>query len=417
MNARARWLSALLVSLATACASQPPSSLPGSSTDDGPTTRLWRRGAEARDFERFTRDGTVLAADGALVLSETARASTVPFPTGAPPDAGTSATLDAYRLGTAVSELQAVSGGFDSVVPSFEAQTPPGTWVQVWVAARIEGRWTRDYELGVWASERDTVSRHSVNAQEDADGAVATDTLNLKRRADALRVTVGLYATRPDASPRVRALTAAVTDTRRTAEDSAAERTAWGTALEVPGYSQMLYPDGGEVWCSPTSTTMLLGYWSRKLGRATLEEPVPQAAAHTYDVAYQGTGNWSFNTAYASARGSGELQGLVARLDTFAQVERLIAAGLPVSISIAFEEGELTGAPSRRTDGHLIVVRGFTPEGDVLCNDPAARSNEGTAVTYRRSELWRAWRHSRGAAYVLWPTGTALPPDVVEWLR
>jgi hypothetical protein len=316
-----------------------------------------------------------------------------------------------------VSEEQAVPGGFDSVVPSFNALTPPGTWVKVTLAARIEGTWTKDYELGVWAFDRDTVTRHSVNGQEDADGTVSTDTLNLKRRADALRMTVWLFSSRPEAGPRVHALSAAVTDTRRAPEDGPSDRAAWGRVLDVPGYSQMLYPDGGEVWCSPTSTTMLLGYWSRKLARTDLEEPVPSAAAHTYDAVYQGTGNWPFNTAYAAAMGGGALQGLVARLDSFAQVERLIAAGIPVSISIAFEEGQLTGAPSRRTDGHLIVVKGFTPEGDVVCNDPASSSNEGTHVTYRRAELWKAWRHSRGAVYVVWPTGMPLPADVVGLLR
>ncbi|HZI02630.1 MAG TPA: peptidase C39 family protein, partial [Archangium sp.] len=72
-------------------------------------------------------------------------------------------------------------------------------------------------------------------------------------------------------------------------------------------------------------------------------------------------------------------------------------------------EGKLTGSPVRSSDGHLLVVKGFTPQGDVICNDPAFRGNEAVEVTYKREELWRAWRHSRGAAYVLWPSGTELP--------
>ncbi len=90
---------------------------------------------------------------------------------------------------------------------------------------------------------------------------------------------------------------------------------------------------------------------------------------------------------------------------------------MPVSISIAYEEGTLEGSPVRRSNGHLIVVKGFTADGDVVCNDPAFKTDEAVEVTYRREQLWRAWRHSRHAAYVLWPAGTALPDGVVGVLR
>nr|WP_253910617.1 C39 family peptidase [Pyxidicoccus fallax] len=388
-----------------ACAS-PPRSPEEPPAEVVAPARLWRRSAAERDFERFTREGTTLAADGALELDAAA-----PTGTGAPDFGGE------YRRGVAISETQLVPGGFTSVVPSFDALTPPGTWLEVTLAARIEGTWTRDYALGVWAFDKQPVARHSVNGQQDADGTVSTDTLNLKRRADALRMKVWLYSSRPDATPRVRALAAAVSDRRGPPDDGTAERSAWGTVLDVPAYSQMLYPDKGPVWCSPTSVTMLLDYWSRKLERPELRATVPEAADRTYDEVYGGTGNWTFNTAYASAMGGGALHGLVARLDGFAPVERLVAAGLPVSISIAYEEGELRGSPLRRLDGHLIVVKGFTPEGDVVCNDPAFPTDAAVEVTYPREQLLKAWRHSRGATYVLWPAGTSLPDGVVGLLR
>jgi hypothetical protein len=399
-----------------ACVSQPrsPEAAPA---EAGPPAHLWRRSAAERDFERFTREGTALAADGTLELDATARPGGEPFPAGVEADGGTRHFGGDYRYGVAVSDTQLVPGGFTSVVPSFDALTPPGTWLKVTLAARIDGTWTKDYELGVWAFEQEPVARHSVDGQRDENGAVSTDTLNLKRRADALRMKVWLYSARPEATPRVRALAAAVSDRHGPPEDGTPQRTAWGTVLDVPGYSQMLYPEKGPVWCSPTSTTMLLSYWSRKLGRPELLTTVPASADRTYDQVYGGTGNWTFNTAYASAMGDGALHGMVVRLDGFNQVERLVAAGIPVSISIAYEEGTLAGSPVRRSDGHLIVVKGFTPEGDVVCNDPAFKTNETVEVTYKREQLWRAWRHSRGAAYVLWPAGTSLPADVVNPLR
>jgi hypothetical protein len=302
------------------------------------------------------------------------------------------------------------------VVPSFDALTPPGTWVRLTLAARVDGQWTKDYDFGVWAFDQGTVVRHSKDKQEDERGKVHTDTLALKKKADALRMTVWLFSARPGVSPRVRALSAAMTDTRRKPADEPSDRLAWGKVLDVPGRSQMLYPPDGGAWCSPTSTSMILAYWAKKLGREDLVVPVPVAAEYTYDKVYQGTGNWPFNTAYASAMGDGALHGLVARFDSFAQVERLIAEGIPVSISIAFEKDELTGAPVSRSDGHLIVVKGFTPEGDVICNDPAFPNDERVNVTYKRQELQRAWDHSRRSAYVLWPAGTALPAGALTFV-
>jgi hypothetical protein len=404
----------LLASTLTACAWR---ARPTPSQEEGPVARIWRKSAQARDFERFTRQGTALSPEGALELDATATASPAdPFASHAPPEAGTPVPVEGHVLGRAVSEEHAVPGGFDNVVPSFDALTPPGTWVRLTLAARVEGQWTKDYDFGVWAFDKGTVVRHSKDKQEDAHGRVYTDTLALSRKADALRMTVWLFSAKPGVSPRVRALSAAMTDTGRTLPNEASDRSAWGQVLEVPGRSQLLYPPDGGVWCSPTSVSMLLAYWGKKLERNDLVVPVPVAAEHTYDTVYKGTGNWPFNTAYAAALGDGALHGLVARFDSFTQVERLIAAGIPVSISIAFGKGELTGAPVASSDGHLIVVKGFTPEGDVVCNYPAFPSDETVNVTYRRAELQRAWDHSRRSAYVLWPSGTALPSGALTFV-
>ncbi len=373
--------------------------------------KLWRLSATTRDFDRFTRDGTALAGDGALELDTTARDGTTAFPAGAE---GGPPPVERYRLGTALLTEHPIPDGFDRAVPALEALTPPGTWVRLTLAARVDGAWTKDYDFGPWAFDKGTVSRRSVDGQGDDQGNVFTDTLVLKKRADALRVTVWLYSSQPEASPRVRALSVALSDGKREPVDGPSDRVAWGTVLDVPKLSQMIYPDGGPVWCSPTSTTMLLGYWARKLNRPELAEAVPTAAANTYDEVYKGTGNWSFNVSYASAMGGGALHGMVARLDSFTQVERLIAAGIPVSISIAYKKGTLTGSAAYQSNGHLIVVKGFTPEGDVIVNDPAFPSDAEVETTYKRDELWRAWRHSEGAVYLLWPAGTSLPAGAVS---
>jgi hypothetical protein len=405
---------ALLASTLTACAWQARPT----PQEEGPVARIWRKSAQAHDFERFTRQGTALTPEGVLELdAATARSGPDPFPSHTPPGAQTPLAAGNYVFGSAASEEHTISGGFDNVVPSFDVLTPPGTWVRLTLAARVAGQWTKDYDFGVWALDKDTVVRHSRDRQEDESGKVFTDTLVLKKKADALRMTVWLFSSKPGVSPRVRALAAAMTDSDRKGPDEPSDRRAWGTVLDVPGRSQMLYPPDGGAWCSPTSVSMILAYWGKKLGRNDLVVPVPVAAEHTYDTVYEGTGNWPFNTAYGSALGEGALHGLVARLDSFAQVERLIAEGIPVSLSIAYEKGELTGSPIKRSDGHLIVVKGFTPEGDVICNDPAFPNDETVNVTYKRQELLRAWDHSRRTAYVLWPAGTHLPAGAFTFVQ
>ena len=86
------------------------------------------------------------------------------------------------------------------------------------------------------------------------------------------------------------------------------------------------YGGGGEAWCSPTSTAMVLGYYGRLPAPSSYAwvgprtDPwVDEVARRTYNVAYDGTGNWPFNTAYAASRG---LTAFVTRLRSLAEAER-----------------------------------------------------------------------------------------------
>jgi uncharacterized protein YvpB len=183
----------------------------------------------------------------------------------------------------------------------------------------------------------------------------------------------------------------------------------WGTVLSVPERSQMDYP-GGSVWCSPTSTSMVMAYWANVLSRPELNQLVPTVADLCYDDNYRGTGNWPFNTACAGAFG---LEAYVRRFESLSQVEQWVKQGVPVVISISFSSGELTGAPISSTGGHLIVIVGFAANGDVVCNDPAASAADGedVRVTYLRSELEQVWLRTGGVAYLIYPVGHSVPAN------
>ncbi len=137
-NARVPLYLVLLASTLTACTWGVRPRNP--EEESGPVARIWRKSAQTRDFERFTRQGTALTGEGALELdAASARSTPDPFPSHAPPDATTPVPPGSYVFGSAVSEEHAVAGGFDNVVPSFDALTPPGTWVRLTLAARVEG--------------------------------------------------------------------------------------------------------------------------------------------------------------------------------------------------------------------------------------------------------------------------------------
>jgi hypothetical protein len=182
-------------------------------------------------------------------------------------------------------------------------------------------------------------------------------------------------------------------------------RAAWGRILEPPRRSQAVYPEGVTKWCSPASTSMLLGFWAAKTGDPAVDLDVPAAAAAVYDDAWAGTGNWPFNTALLGARPG--LRACVARLEDLADLEAWTAAGLPAaaSLSYALMQGRPAAEPG---DGHLVVVCGFDGEGRVVINDPGVRPERVRRVV-PRDAFDRAWAHSGRTAYLAWPE-SASPP-------
>ncbi|MDA0633566.1 peptidase C39 family protein [Nonomuraea sp. MCN248] len=313
------------------------------------------------------------------------------------------------------------------LIASWTADVPAGSWVQIEARARNVSGLTTWYVLGRWAYGEDDIRRTSVAGQGDDDARVAVDTLVAAegRQISAYQLRVTLYrAPGSSVAPRVRTLGAMASNVpeRKTVPVSPGGG-AWGTELAVPRRSQSIhsghYPEwdgGGQAWCSPTSTTMVLGYWGRlpsaeETSWVDPSDPNPEvdhAARHTYDHAYEGAGNWPFNTAYAGRYG---LDGFVTRLRTLTELERLISAGIPVITSQSFKKNELPGA-GYGTNGHIMVVVGFTADGDVIANDPASPTNAAVRRVYDRAAFENVWLRSSssgGVVYVIHPPGHDLP--------
>jgi hypothetical protein len=293
--------------------------------------------------------------------------------------------------GTGSLETQALERPFERCIVSWNALTPSGSHVLLEVRVRFGTRWSKYLRLALWSA--DPLNNTSF---DDADEGVflETDTIICKSQADALQIRVSL-----DGQAQLTGLAA----TFSSDEDvilPVPPPTTKAIELDVPMRSQMIYPNGGRVWCSPTSITMLLEYWSHQLG-LNLADSVPETAKAVWDVKYNGAGNWAFNMAFVGSKG---LQGFVSHLSSFVETESYLTRGVPMALSIGWKEGELIGAPIGHSGGHLVVLRGFTKEGDPIVNDPAYPSDDSVRVIYKRAELERAWLgHSGGIVYIVQP--------------
>ena len=353
---------------------------------------------------------------------------------------GTSSTPVTYDYATWTSPVVSPGFGLTELVASWNAVTPGRSWVEVLVRGTSAGTPTKDYVLGRWSAkdpaDGGAIHRTSVSGQGDEVATVYTDTLATRSGYTLTDWQLEVRLMRPHGTTSttetpvvevVGVMASALPDTKKVPRS--ANGPACGMELPVPAYSQEVhighYPqwdNGGEAWCSPTSTAMVVDYWSA--GPTALETAwvvpavdaqVDFAARNVFDYTYDGAGNWPFNTAYAATRGN--LRGFVTRLRNLAEAEEFIAKGVPLVVSVSFKKGDLTGA-GYGTNGHLMVIRGFTAAGDVIANDPASHliaDNSQVRVVYDRTEFENVWvPHSGGIVYVIAPAGHALPCRLAE---
>lgn len=332
-----------------------------------------------------------------------------------------------YDVGRWVSPWVAPGFGLTQLVSSWSATTPGDSWLEVQVRGRAgDGTLSTWDVLGRWTSGDAFTRRTTVSGQSDDLASVNVDTWVANQTAGLaswqLRVLLMRRTGATTASPSLDQVGAMSSRLPSGPVATSSPGVARGVVLDVPRYSQMIhrghYPrwgGGGEAWCSPTSTSMVLGYYDALPDPSTYAwipaghtDPwVDAAARSTYDAGYQGTGNWPFNTAYAAPLAG---HAFVTRLRSLREVEPFIAAGIPLVASISFASGQLSGAPISASNGHLVVIVGFRDNGDVVVNDPAASTRAGVRRTYDRGQFENAWLpRSGGLVYVIRDDAHPLP--------
>lgn len=379
-----------------------------------------RRWQDAGAFTEGTFAGTAWTPSGLVLESPSAtREYTDPF---VPNVAAT-----AYEEATWTSQWCGLGFVPAQFLAAWNADTPPGTWIEV--RARLAGREaTTDWHvLGRWSAldvaDGGAIMRTSVTGQHDEHLSIDFDVFNISADTHLDRYQLGVSLLRTPmstATPTITMLGAAARDPRNTTATPPSGQAA--VCLDVPPFSQQVhrgrYPQwggGGQVWCSPASVSMVLSYWGLGPDAAELawvedgpDPVVVHAARNCWDYDYSGAGNWPFCTAYAARYGA---RAWPEWLTSLADAERLVREGVPIVCSVAHAPGELTGA-GYDTAGHLLVLVGFTADGDVICNDPASHriaSNDAVRVTYSREQFERAWlHHSGGACYLIVPVSHPL---------
>ncbi|MEU5834034.1 peptidase C39 family protein [Streptomyces diacarni] len=345
-----------------------------------------------------------------------------------------------YATWTSPRHTCAVPAG--ELITSWNAHTPEGTWIRTEVRGTYsDGTDTPWYTMGVWTSGdgEDVPRRTSVDGQSDGKSTVYTDTFSIDDLGSGLRLAsyrlrLTLYrAPGSDTSPTVWRAGAMCSDVPERFEVPASEP-GLGRAVElkVPRYSQEThkgqypeYDNGGEAWCSPTSSQMIIEYWGRKPTADDLawvnpdyaDPQVCHAARYTFDYQYEGCGNWPFNSAYAASYR--DMNAVVTRMSSLNDAEEFVAAGIPLITSQSFIESELDGA-GYGTSGHLMTVIGFTGDGDVIANDPNSPDNSSVRHVYKRRQWENIWLRTKrkdangqvksgtgGVCYVYWPVNPA----------
>lgn len=273
---------------------------------------------------------------------------------------------------------------FSTAVLSVNFRTAPDACVLVELQVCADNQWSPFFKLGLFAHKIYT----GFPEQTSAFGEVKIDELVLFRPAQAYRYRIRLYGDAEILLFGVSVFPSAFTyDAAQAARLPDGER-----SITVFPCSQQLQntPDKHRI-CSPTSVYMAL----RSLGFSVTLDAV---LARVFDQMTGIYGNWLFNTVAAASFGA---QSFIRYFSSLGELAEFVTPHSLVAASIAFDKGELTGAPSQSTAGHLVVVRGWK-DGRVLVADPAADTEQGVLRSYDAQEFARAWlARKKGVGYIV----------------
>ncbi len=325
-------------------------------------------------------------------------------------DAGlTLAPSDAGFVELGLFESSPISLEFpaNEMIPTCNGTSPAGARIELEFRVRGEGaHWSGWFQCGLWSPEQ----RGGLKRKSIIYGELDVDHFKASRMFDTVQYRVRFSSADGLRTPILRRVSFCVSDTRTAGESGADVGPYVGRALDlgVPWLSQYdpkTVRDEEMIRCgvcAATSVTMALNYYG-------IPVEVADVARRAYDPNAKIYGNWSYLIAAASEFGPAAW---VQRFNHLDGLTEMLDRGVPPIISIRYDKGDLSSKPDRESRGHLVLVRGVTSGGDLICNDPDAREprEQGRPVVYGREEIARAFFRRGGVALIIESRGTVARP-------
>ncbi|HOX28461.1 MAG TPA: C39 family peptidase, partial [bacterium] len=282
----------------------------------------------------------------------------------------------------------------NELILSWNAFAPAGSSLEAEFGVKRESaEWSGWFQLGEWTPD----NIRPLFRRDPEYGELHIDHFKSSIHFGYVRYRIKLNVLRGARTPVLRTVFLSASDTTAASDEKDVYPTVV-TDIAVPFISQhdaAAVKNSGMIsagCCAPTSVAMVLNYY----GIPVSVETIGLRAYDHYDGIF---GNWVYLAAAASEFG---LEASVRRFSSWRDVEKLLKDTIPVIISVSYGKGDLTPKPNRESRGHLIVVRGFTESGDVICNDPDGGENvSGEGLVYDRDELGRAFFGHGGVGIVI----------------
>jgi hypothetical protein len=307
------------------------------------------------------------------------------------------------RTGTWMSDEERAEFPFTRLIASFNVSTPAETGVMLEMRVKHGEDWSPWVYMQSWGKVVQPIDRE---LKWDG-GKLETDELVLSKPAEQYqaRLTLTSFGFEQKITPSVRRLSVCYSgvvddeEKRKRVKPPTTAPSNWARNLKVPFRGQGALDNPRQIRgmiCSPTSVSMVLHYHG-------IDRPTIENCMAIYDPHFDLFGNWGRAVSRAGEFG---LDAWLTRFRNWDDVKSEISNGNPVIASIYFARGEVKGFIYENTGGHLLVIRGFTPSGDVIVNDPASR-DKGNGAIYPAEEFARAWFDNGGVAYVIHKPATA----------
>lgn len=288
------------------------------------------------------------------------------------------------REGVYLSEVVHVKP-FEKMICSWNSHTEVGNTLELLV--RVKGRdWSGWMSYGKWTT--DGLNKGSIANQGDAVARMVIDEILCKDSCNAYQFRVVFSTESVLTSPALKSVHVSTTDKK---ELELVE--VMNADIEVPQLSQMVIRGIGNRICSPTSMTMVLNYFGEKL-------EVLDVAKGAFDHGGGIYGNWSYNVAYAGECG---MEAKVIYCHKVKTMLDYIRSGIPLIASVKTNKrDQLPGAPEAYPSGHLLVVRGFDAEDNmIIVNDPASSDVTAVRRTYPIDAFAKVWNR---ILYIIHPS-------------